>query len=222
MALYFMKMRILILLLVVSTLCFLGCQPEEGKGAMPEFEPEAYEILSGGGKRITKAVNVENHYKKGQVIDHLNKVPIFYNGNGLGGDGRHTSDDGYNYGLKWQCVEFVKRYYYDYLHHPMPNTYGHAKHFYHPDVVDGGMNLQRNLRQFSNGGVYKPQVNDILVFEGREYGHVAIISRVLNDEIEITQQNVGRSSRHQIKMLHKKGRYYLMNRSILGWLGKRE
>ncbi len=214
-----MEIRIFILLLAISTLSFFGCQPEDGKGAM--VEPEAREILSIGGKKSEKVVNVKKHFKKGQVIDHLNNVPVFYNGNAYSGDGRHTSDDGYNYGLKWQCVEFVKRYYYDYLEHPMPNTYGHAKHFFNPEVIDGAMNTQRNLRQFKNGGVFRPQVNDILVFEGREYGHVAIISRVLRDEIEITQQNVGRSSRHRIKLLHKKGRYYLMNRSALGWLGKR-
>lgn len=209
-----------IVVVALGMMLLNACQSEDGKGALTESMLHDNESAWTGGNQ-TRLVNVKPDYKVGQVIDWLNGIPIYYNRDTYNSHGRHVADDGYNYGLKWQCVEFVKRFYYDYLNHSMPDTYGHAKHFFQPEVVDGAINLQRNLRQFKNGGVYRPRVNDIIVFEGKNYGHVAIISRVLRDEIEITQQNVGKASRHQIKLYHSKGRYYIMNKAVLGWLGKR-
>lgn len=49
--------------------------------------------------------------------------------------------DGYNVGLRYQCVEFVKRYYsLEHYAHRMPNSYGHAKDLFDPRVEDGAMN----------------------------------------------------------------------------------
>lgn len=212
-------------LLCITCLCFFACQnKEEVRICFLEDSPQ--EILgiepANGLDMSAESTTVDKKkYRLGQVIDQYNGVPIYYNRDTYNSMGRHIAEDGYNYGMKWQCVEFVKRYYYDHLHHAMPDTYGHAKHFFLRDISDGAVNISRNLRQFKNGGVYRPQVNDILVFEGKHYGHVAIVSRVLRDQIEIVQQNVGVASRHKIKLYHSKGRYYIMNKAVLGWLGKR-
>ena len=59
----------------------------------------------------------KNDFTIGQKIDSLNGVYVFYNGNVSHVMGRNTTKDGYNLGLKYQCVEFVKRYYYEYFNH---------------------------------------------------------------------------------------------------------
>ena len=51
--------------------------------------------------------------------------------------GRNVTVDGYNLGLKYQCVEFVKRYYYKHYRHKMPNSYGNAKDFFIAQISDG-------------------------------------------------------------------------------------
>ncbi|SUD83261.1 Uncharacterised protein [Stutzerimonas stutzeri] len=54
--------------------------------------------------------------------------------------GGNLSKDGYNLGLRYQCVEFVKRYYFERHGHRMPDTYGHAKSFFDPSLGDGALN----------------------------------------------------------------------------------
>lgn len=168
----------------------------------------------------TKSYEVKNI---GDTLDVFNDVYVIYNKNISNTSGRHLTKDGYNLGLKWQCVEFVKRYYYEHLNHKMPNSYGHAKDFYNPEIVDGEINYDRNLIQFTNGSITKPTKNDLLVFDGNvfnPYGHVAIISKVEDDFIEIVQQNVGKNSRAKIDLSIKNGQWFLDDSEILGWLRK--
>lgn len=170
-------------------------------------------------------LNWNLHYRVGEEIDRLNGVAVFYNG-GVG----HTSErnlapDGYNLGLRYQCVEFVKRYYYEYLGHKMPDAYGHAKEFFNTALPDGAQNIQRDLLQFSNGSSSRPQTNDLLVFGPsllNHYGHVAIVSVVSDSAVEIVQQNSGpfSPSRKKISLQFKNGLYTLQNRRVLGWLRK--
>lgn len=102
------------------------------------------------GFSISKKINLNPNYEVGQKIDELNGVNIYYNG-GVGNvNGRLLTEDGYNLGLKYQCVEFVKRYYYEHLNHKMPDTYGHAKDFFDSSLKDGEKNKQRNLIQYLN------------------------------------------------------------------------
>lgn len=164
-------------------------------------------------------------YEIGDPIDSLNGVYVYYNGGIDNVSGRNTTDDGYNLGLKYQCVEFVKRYYYQHLNHKMPDSYGHAKDFFDPSVKDGQINSIRNLMQYSNPSKSKPKVNDLLIFgatSGNEYGHVAIISKVGTDEIEIIQQNAGRygNSRANISLKFKNESWQLESSRVLGWLRK--
>lgn len=46
----------------------------------------------------------------GAPLDSLNGVVVYYN-DGMGAVHGRNTVDGYNVGLKYQCVEFVKRYY---------------------------------------------------------------------------------------------------------------
>ncbi|HEY7543741.1 MAG TPA: CHAP domain-containing protein, partial [Blastocatellia bacterium] len=79
----------------------------------------------------------------GRKVDELNGVAVFYNGSVDNVSGRNIARDGYNIGLKYQCVEFVKRYYYEHLGHRMPDPYGHAKDFFDETLGDGEWNSHR-------------------------------------------------------------------------------
>ncbi len=160
----------------------------------------------------------------GDKLDSLDGVYVYYNGGMNNVSGRNLTNDGYNLGLKYQCVEFVKRYYYEKLKHKMPDSYGHAKDFFDARINDGALNKNRGLMQYTNGSLFKPEVNDILVFGPttfNEFGHVGIVSKVFDDKIEMVQQNVGYNTREKYTLYLKQGRYYIESNSILGWLRKK-
>jgi len=159
----------------------------------------------------------EEEYYVGEPIDSLNGVIVYYNGSVNNSLGRNEID-GYNIGLKYQCVEFVKRYYFEYYNHRMPDTWGHAKDFFNKEIADGGINERRGLYQYTNPSKSKPQVGDLLVWDGT-HGHVAIVSNVSCDYIEVIQQNCGAISRRRY-LLKYKNAWYIDNTSILGWLLK--
>ena len=170
-----------------------------------------------------KSIPVSNK-QVGDKIDSLNGVYVFYNGKVGNVEGRNTVD-GYNLGLKYQCVEFVKRYYYEHLNHKMPDSYGHAKDFFNHSVKDGKKNKQRNLIQYTNSSKSKPKANDLLVFDAtpfNKYGHVAIISMVTENTVEIIQQNPGPKgkSRESFKLSKENDRWVIQNKRVLGWLRK--
>jgi len=163
-------------------------------------------------------------FSRGDKIDELHGVAIFYNGDTGSTSGRNLSDDGYNLGLKYQCVEFVKRYYFERFNHRMKETYGHARDFYDSNVEDGQVNKDRGLIQFSNGSVSKPAVGDLIVFGSSPfnvYGHVAIVSSINKRTIEIAQQNAGYfSSRVSIPIVSVGEKWFVSDPRTLGWLRK--
>ncbi len=159
----------------------------------------------------------------GMVLDAYNGIEVYYNGDIENVIGRNTTPDGYNLGLKYQCVEFVKRYYYYHYKHKMPNTYGHAKQFFNPELPDRKYNSSRGLYQFSNGSMYPPDPGDILVFDGNDenpYGHIGIVTMNKDNVVEMIQQNVGQSTRSSFQLLKRHNKYYLADSNVLGWLRK--
>lgn len=160
----------------------------------------------------------------GEQKDSYKGVAVFNNGRDYVQDyGKHYSRDGYYYGLKWQCVEYVKRFYYDAKNHKMPDGFGHAKDFFDETVKQGELNKKRGLLQFKNGENMKPQADDLVVFNDSTYGHVVIITEVGEDYIEIIQQNIYDNPRDRIKMSVKDGKYFVGGngqRAPAGWLRK--
>jgi hypothetical protein len=164
----------------------------------------------------------DGSYQVGQKIDSLNSVYVYYNGKMGNVSGRNTVN-GYNVGLKYQCVEFVKRYYLEHYKHKMPNSYGHAKDFIQKGLKDGARNKARNLFQYKNPSKTKPQAGDIIVFDGHvfnKYGHIAIISKVTDAEVEIIQQNTGTSTRQSFNLSQENNKWLIEDAMILGRLRK--
>lgn len=159
----------------------------------------------------------------GEVIDSFNGVEVFYNGRSFKNvSGRNTTYDGYNLGLKFQCVEFVKRYYYEYYNHKMPDSYGHAKDLYNSDDKSYvSYNEDRGLMQYKNIGYEKPQVGDILVYgprPGNPFGHTGILIEVEPNHVTLLQQNHGMKTRIKLKLVEYEGIYTIADYDILGWL----
>jgi CHAP domain len=176
---------------------------------------------------VVKTADPEKNKKPemGSIIDRFNGVAVYYNGDLRHTDGRNVTSDGYNLGLKWQCVEFAKRYYYLRFNHRMPDPWGHAIDFFDSDLADGAYNSERNLRQFSNPSKEKPKEEDIIVFAGEEgnpFGHIAIVSKVGPNYIEIVQQNVGTQSRYILPLFDMVDSWRIANIDVLGWLRKKE
>lgn len=177
-----------------------------------------------GGYRLFTHNNLNSHHQIGEVIDSFNSVVVYYNGGVVHVGGRNTTADGYNLGKVYQCVEFVKRYYYEFFGHKMPDSYGHARSFYDSKIRNGQINPQRGLIQYLNGGEEKPQESDLVVYSptiSNRFGHVAIISQVREDYIEIIQQNPGpfASSREQYALSHNEdGTWQINNDRIIAFL----
>lgn len=103
----------------------------------------------------------------------------------------------------------------------MPNVWGHATHFFDPQIPHGSLNPDRNLLQFKNGEDTPPEPDDLIVFRDlTDFGHVAIITEVANHEIEIIQQNVGNQTRTRFPLIQWEQRYWVGDHSLqaTGWL----
>ena len=172
-----------------------------------------------------KNFNFNTDFEVGQKIDSLDGVFVYYNGGVDNVSERNTTADGYNLGLKYQCVEFVKRYYFEHYNHKMPDSYGHAKNFFDEKLADGQRNEKRNLTQYTNPSQIQPKVGDLLIFDGNvfnRFGHVAIISNVAPIKIQIIQQNAGpfSQSRESFSVENTDGKWKIDNDRKLGWLRK--
>ena len=154
------------------------------------------------------------------VIDSYKGVAIYDNGPIISkSHGRHYGPSGYYWGQKWQCVEYVKRFYDQAKGHQMPDVWGHAKDFFDPAVAQGGVNQRRGLRQFRNGADAAPEVDDLFVFGGM-YGHVGIVSEVTSNSVEMVQQNIYGKPRARFEMVATNGNFTVQAGGLMGWLRK--
>lgn len=95
-------------------------------------------------------------------------------------------------GEKWECVEFVRRYFIETKNitfQQVDNAYGiFDLNFF----IDLKRTLPYTIYKYKNGQV-KPLSNDIIIFHNKNtnngHGHVCIISDIENDKIKIIEQN---------------------------------
>jgi CHAP domain len=165
----------------------------------------------------------------GQVLGEANGVKAYFNAGDGGNQGRNqlikNGKVEYDYGLKWQCVEFIRRYLYDVKGYAFTER-GHAKEYFNAGVEDGGSH--RGLTQYdndlTNGSQAKPQVHDLIVMSYSDTGHVAIVVDVADDYVTIAQQNVGTQFTDTLKLSSvgsgKDKRWKLQEPRVYGWLRK--
>lgn len=147
-------------------------------------------------------------------------IPIYSNGEHVyKSHGKHYAEDGYYYGHQWQCVEFIKRFYYLAYAHQMPSVWGHAKDYFDTAIPHGQLNPARGMLQFHNGMDEKPAPDDLLVWNHEPYGHVAIITKVAKNSITVAQQNIKHAPTRELPLTYK-DKQWLINPSSppAGWL----
>lgn len=165
------------------------------------------------------------YYNKqiGDVIDSYNGVEVYFNSIPFTSKGSSLTEDGYILGEKYQSTEFVTRYYYEKYNHKMSDSSGKAKDFYDSSLKDGERNLKRDLVQYSNPSSYPIKEGDIIIFKPTFYnpfGHVAIISKVKDNSIEIIQQNCWKTTRKNIEIENRENLWYIKDERVLGRLQK--
>jgi surface antigen len=91
------------------------------------------------------------------------------------------------YGLRYQCVEYVRRFYH--LVKGMETREGMTEKRWDNANTFFKSAAEKGLNAFENGGPVPPLPDDILVFQGGPYGHVAIVTAVDHDHLEVIEQN---------------------------------
>jgi hypothetical protein len=163
-----------------------------------------------------------NSRRVGKALDRYRDVPVYDNGLlYFRSYGRNYSPDGYYFGQKWQCVEFIKRFYYQAQGHKMPDVMGHAKSFFDDSLPDSSLNPRRGLVQYRNGSTNPPRLDDLIVFTDTKFGHVAIVTAVTGNSLEVIQQNILSGTRGHFSLVTSNGHYFVTSpRRPAGWLRK--
>ena len=83
-------------------------------------------------------------------------------------------------GLKWQCVEFVNRYFYKIYKIDIRKNGGNANTYFDTNSKEGTLD-KRGLMPFPNDQtMVPPQIGDIIASNGTGVGHVAIVRDIVS------------------------------------------
>ena len=179
--------KLMYFLVVISVCAFIYYNYSGGEAATEAVPTDTKGIVTD-----LASLSIKNC---GDSLGSFNGVTAYYNSGGINSCGnRHWSSDGaYSFGFKWQCVEFIRRYYYEALNHKIPNRWGNASDYFIENIPSGSMNTERDLVQYHNGNM-RPQVNDLLVFQymAGGLGHVSIVTNVTDSTVSTIAQNIGK------------------------------
>jgi hypothetical protein len=153
------------------------------------------------------------------VPAYSNGYPIYF-----AKDDPDNTDPSNAYGVKWQCVEYVNRFYHEVYGMNLPKTYNGTDYYGHSATLGLIPNRQ--------GGTNAPQAGDLLCFSGtgsEANGHVAIVRRVdLNAGLVYVIQENGTEDRNDenfpLKITIASGTYSIDAHSlspllsVQGWL----
>lgn len=139
--------------------------------------------------------------------------------------------NGIYYGIKYQCVEFSRRW----LIHVYGITFDDVKTAYDIFNLSHAVRMSDNnkilWKNIKNGSSLRPVVGSILVWDKdgkfKESGHVAIVTEVSDTWIRVAEQNVDNTlwpkgsnySRELVANYNKLGKYFIHDDygKILGW-----
>ena len=123
-------------------------------------------------------------------------------------------------GYKYQCVEYVRRFYR--IAMGVDTTVsawrGNGVDYY-------GTATSRGLVAYANGGTEAPQPGDIMCYSGHTYGHVAIVKGISSNSVDFIEQNVHRETCFRTSTLsNSNGRFTVSTLgtgyTVQGWLRK--
>jgi surface antigen len=157
----------------------------------------------------------------GTDLGSFNGVTAYSNGSSGYYSGLSNTVNGIYTGIKWQCVEYVRRYYLIVYGSNLGSLYrGNANTWYDNASTMG-------LSRYANGGPTAPQVGDIITSNGGSFGHVAIIRSVTGNQVCTIQQNFSNDTNDLNRCLSlsvSSGTYTVGgfggSYSIRGWLRK--
>lgn len=160
----------------------------------------------------------------GTNLGNYNGVISYSNGSGGYVSNLYNYVNGTNTGMKWQCVEYVNRYYLIQKSLDIRIAGQNAVDYY-PNAS------ARGLISYQNQGNTSPEIGDVLCFSGGNpnYGHVAIIREIGSNYLKVIQQNVSQTSNdanYNINMTVSGGQYNVSGSTIgsgyscQGWLRK--
>jgi surface antigen len=170
------------------------------------------ELVSSGEDGVATAAQALSF---GSWVGSFNGVDAYSNGSNLYDSGSYSCC-----GLKWQCVEYVNRYYVQALGHQNLKGTGHAKSYF-------GTAASKGLVAYTNTNAAPPAVNDMLASAGGAFGHIAIVREVGPDYVKVIHQNWSNTQSDNAKTLwmsFSNGKYtvsgFSANYPVQGWLRK--
>jgi surface antigen len=181
------------------------------RGSNVKFDLALYKV-SNPVQKISWSTSSTNQTNLafGSIYGYIGNTAVYSNGP------KYTSTtrsylNGVDLGYQFQCVEMVRRFYYQFYNKQMGAGYN-ALNFY-------GNAWRWGMTAYANGGGMAPKPGDVLCFNGNAgggYGHVAIIVEVGSDYIIIGQQNVYKDT-HVGKKYSRSGN--TVNAShVQGWI----
>ena len=129
----------------------------------------------------------------GQEVGSFNGVTAYSNASVYYGSNQFNYLGNKNMGMKWQCVEYVTRYYY--------KKYGV---YLTPTDAKTYWKKTDKLKRAENGSTNKPWVGDIVVSTDGTHGHVAIVREVGDNYIKVIHQNFTNSGNDEKKKISMK------------------
>ena len=105
----------------------------------------------------------------GTRLGSFNGVDVYSNGSSSYASNVYYTLNGYRTGMKWQCVEYTSRYFWQKFARKIAG--GNANSFY-------SSALSKGLNRAPNGSTKSPQVGNLICRNGGSYGHCAIVSSV--------------------------------------------
>lgn len=156
----------------------------------------------------------------GTYLGEFDSVAAYSNGSYGDYSGVSNYVNGIYTGIKWQCVEYVRRYYLIKYSLNLHVGYMDAKEFYERAS-------EMDLKNYPNGESIKPQVGDILVSASGTAGHIAIVKSTSDNQVCTIQQNFSNDSNDTNRCLtltYSNGGYtvggFSSDYPIKGWLRK--
>jgi len=127
----------------------------------------------------------------------------------------YNYETGVNTGYKWQCVEYVNRYYYlVYQMNLLPTAiYGNASNYYNYNN-----HTSLGLVKYANGGSMPPQAGDMIVSTSQTYGHIAIVKSVTSTTVVIVDQNLSINSERTLTRSGNTVGGFNSSYPIAGWV----